>query len=123
MEHGIKLTTVNISAPDVAVLAHFYERLLGWQVVAEEPGWAMLAGPESVRLSFEEDKHYAPPVWPSAPGQPPQQVHLEVRVDDLSGALEHALACGARLADYQPQEDVQVCLDPAGHPFCLWLTE
>jgi hypothetical protein len=24
------------------------------------------------------------------------------------------------LADYQPQQDVRVYLDPAGHPFCLW---
>jgi hypothetical protein len=25
------------------------------------------------------------------------------------------------LADFQPQDDVRVCLDPAGHPFCLFL--
>jgi hypothetical protein len=25
------------------------------------------------------------------------------------------------LADYQPQDDVRVCLDPDGHPFCLWI--
>ena len=28
---------------------------------------------------------------------------------------------GATLADFQPQEDVRVYLDPAGHPFCLFL--
>ena len=50
-------------------------------------------------------------------------LHLEVRVTDLPGALEHALACGARLAAVQPQDDVRVCLDPDGHPFCLWLDE
>ena len=26
----------------------------------------------------------------------------------------------AQLADFQPQDDVRVYLDPAGHPFCLW---
>jgi hypothetical protein len=31
------------------------------------------------------------------------------------------LAQGATLADFQPQDDVSVCLDPAGHPFCLFL--
>ena len=46
---------------------------------------------------------------------------ISFQVDDLDGALEHALACGARLAAHQPQEDVRVCLDPAGHPFCLWV--
>jgi hypothetical protein len=55
--------------------------------------------------------------------EPPTQAHLEVLVTDLDSALDHALACGARLADHQPQEDVRVCLDPAGHPFCLWVDE
>jgi len=30
---------------------------------------------------------------------------------------------GATLAGYQPQECVRVYLDPAGHPFCLWVEE
>ena len=28
---------------------------------------------------------------------------------------------GATLPSFQPQDDVRVCLDPAGHPFCLYL--
>ncbi len=56
-------------------------------------------------------------------GQATLQLHLDVQVNDLPGALAHALACGARLAEYQPQDDVRVCLDPVGHPFCLWLDE
>ena len=27
---------------------------------------------------------------------------------------------GATLAGFQPQEDVRVLYDPAGHPFCLY---
>ena len=49
-------------------------------------------------------------------------VHLAIRVDDLDGAVEHAVAAGAVLAEHQPQDDVRVCLDPVGHPFCLWLS-
>ena len=30
---------------------------------------------------------------------------------------------GAVLAEYQPQEHVRVWLDPAGHPFCLFLAD
>ena len=30
-------------------------------------------------------------------------------------------ARGGTLAGFRPQEDVRVCLDPAGHPFCLYL--
>jgi len=28
---------------------------------------------------------------------------------------------GATLADFQPQDDVRVYFDPAGHPFCLFI--
>ena len=38
-----------------------------------------------------------------------------------SELVAHAVAQGATLAGFQPQEDVRVCLDPAGHPFCLYL--
>jgi hypothetical protein len=50
-------------------------------------------------------------------------MHLEIRVDDLEAAVEYAVGLGATLADFQPQEDVRVCLDPAGHPFCLFMSE
>jgi hypothetical protein len=51
------------------------------------------------------------------------QVHLDVEVDDLAAAVAWAQRCGARLADHQPQADVRVCLDPDGHPFCLYVEE
>lgn len=37
--HGLTLTTVNIGAPDPGALARFYQHLLGWELVAEEPDW------------------------------------------------------------------------------------
>jgi len=49
------------------------------------------------------------------------QVHLDIHVDDLDVAGEYATAVGARLAAFQPQDDVRVYLDPEGHPFCLFL--
>ena len=121
--HGIRVSTVNISAPDPPALAAFYARLLDWEVLVDEGKWVLLRGPESVGISFEYDEQYQPPVWPTEPGRAPMQLHLEVRVTDLAGATAHALECGATLAEYQPQDDVRVCLDPAGHPFCLWLDE
>ena len=47
-------------------------------------------------------------------------LHLDIGVDDLDAAGAHAVAAGAVLAEYQPQEHVRVYLDPAGHPFCLF---
>jgi catechol 2,3-dioxygenase-like lactoylglutathione lyase family enzyme len=50
-------------------------------------------------------------------------MHLEIRVSDLEAGCTHAEACGARLAEFQPQESVRVHFDPDGHPFCLYLAE
>ncbi|WP_258319026.1 VOC family protein [Streptomyces griseorubiginosus] len=45
-------------------------------------------------------------------------MHLDIEVDDLSSAVDRALALGAAPADFQPQDDVRVLFDPVGHPFC-----
>ena len=33
--------------------------------------------------------------------------------------MAEAVELGATIADHQPQQNVRVLLDPAGHPFCL----
>jgi hypothetical protein len=50
-------------------------------------------------------------------------VHLDIMVDDLEAAGADAVAAGATLAEFQPQDDVRVYLDPAGHPLCLFLSD
>ena len=121
MPHGIRVSTVNLSSGDPAGLAAFYADLLGLdRPVPADPTWVVLRT-TTIPLAFELDEAYRPPTWPTRADAPPTQLHLEVQVDDLEGALAHALACGARLAEHQPQDDVRVCLDPAGHPFCLWV--
>lgn len=47
-------------------------------------------------------------------------MHLDIEVGELETAVEHALELGATLADSQPQPNVRVLFDPAGHPFCLY---
>jgi catechol 2,3-dioxygenase-like lactoylglutathione lyase family enzyme len=116
------LTGTNLDAPDAAELAGFYRQLLGWIVEAEEPGWVVLRPPDGGHtLNFQTESGYVRPVWPAAPGDPQMMMHLEIRVDDLEAAVADAVARGATLAEFQPQDDVRVCLDPAGHPFCLYV--
>ncbi len=79
-----------------------------------------MASPDGEKqLSFQFEPHWVPPVWPAVPGQQQMTMHLDIGVDDLEGAVAWAIEAGARLAEFQPQEDVRVMLDPAGHPFCL----
>lgn len=116
------LSNTVLDAPDANELAAFYRRLLGWTVKYEEPGWVMLANPEGgAGLSFQTENRYVTPVWPAGPGDPQMQSHLDIRVDDLPAASRHAVSEGATVAEVQPREGVLVHLDPAGHPFCLFL--
>jgi hypothetical protein len=46
-------------------------------------------------------------------------MHFDFQVGDLDSAVAEAVALGATVAQDQPQENVRVLLDPAGHPFCL----
>lgn len=117
-----RLSTVVLDAPDAHKLAEFYQRLLGYVVRAEEPHWVLIGPPfEGTALAFETEPLYTPPVWPAGPGDQRMMVHLDIEVDDLAEETERAVELGARLADHQPQDDVRVLFDPAGHPFCLWV--
>ena len=123
MDTGCKLTTITLGTPDVVGLATFYARLLGWDPPRPvDDDWLALRNSEGgIGLAFQEEPTHVPPVWPQNAHDQQMQVHLEVLVDDLEKGVAHALDCGATLAGFQPQEDVRVCLDPAGHPFCLWI--
>jgi catechol 2,3-dioxygenase-like lactoylglutathione lyase family enzyme len=127
----MSLSGIVLDSPDARELAGFYRRLLGWLVQQDEPGWVKLASPEGgPGLSFQTEPAFRRPSWPTEPGEPGEpgeraaqqmMIHLDIKVDDLDEAGRHAVAAGAELAGYQPQDDVQVYLDPAGHPFCLFL--
>jgi catechol 2,3-dioxygenase-like lactoylglutathione lyase family enzyme len=118
----LTVTGTNIDAPDANALADFYRRLLGWTTRTEESGWVVLqSGDGAGKLSFQTESRYVRPTWPAGPGDQQMMMHLEIEVDDLEASVAHAVAQGATLAGFQPQEDVRVCLDPAGHPFCLYL--
>jgi catechol 2,3-dioxygenase-like lactoylglutathione lyase family enzyme len=118
----LTLTTINVGAPDPAALARFYQKVLGWKITDEEDGFLILRPADGgVGLSFQREVDYVRPTWPAGPGDQQMMVHLEIAVDELAASAAFAVECGASLAEYQPQADVRVCIDPAGHPFCLYL--
>ncbi len=128
----LRVTSVTIGTSKPHELAHFYGRLLGRTVTADEPpvpgdpargGWAQIrsAGPhDGPTLSFEYEMEFARPRWPSVAAQQNATQHLDIAVDDLASATRWAVAQGAVLADDQPQDHVRVLFDPDGHPFCLF---
>jgi catechol 2,3-dioxygenase-like lactoylglutathione lyase family enzyme len=113
-----------IEAPDPSALAHFYSELLDWPIGHEEPGTAILAAPQgSIYIVFQQATDYQAPIWPPAAGEQRPMMHFDFQVGDLDSAVAEALALGATLAEHQPQKNVRVLFDPAGHPFCLCLDE
>jgi predicted enzyme related to lactoylglutathione lyase len=113
-----------IEAPDPRALAAFYADLLGWSIGHEEPGTTVLVAPQgSVYLVFQQANDYRRPVWPPEDGEQRPMIHFDFQVADLDAAVAAAVAGGATVAGYQPQETVRVLFDPAGHPFCLCLDE
>ncbi len=113
---------VVLEAPDGSALAGFYSRLLGWPIAKEDPHGAAIQVPgTSSYLAFNTSEGYVRPVWPEQNGEQQMMLHIDIAVDDLAAAVADAIDMGATVADFQPQDDVRVLLDPAGHPFCLYL--
>ncbi len=106
-----------LDCPDPGELARFYGELLGWTPsVDEDGGWARIKS-DNGAIFFQRVESYRAPDWP---GQDvPQQMHIDVDVDDLDEAEAATLAIGATKHSHQPGESFRVFLDPAGHPFCL----
>jgi hypothetical protein len=112
---------VILDAPDGPELARFYAMLLDWEMTGEEPNYAVIHPGNGVGyIGFQTSEGYQRPAWPNAEGRQQMMLHLDFEVDDLEEAVAGALELGATQAEFQPQKDVRVMLDPAGHPFCLY---
>jgi len=113
---------VVLDAPDVARLARFYSDLRGWTIRHQDDDDAALDLGEGVAyLSIQRNPDYVRPVWPARSGRQQMMLHLDFEVTDLDTEVARALELGAELPEHQPQESVRVLLDPAGHPFCLYV--
>ncbi|WP_110180736.1 VOC family protein [Nocardioides solisilvae] len=113
-----RFPSVVLDCPDPRILATFYSAVLDWPVEGD-PGddWLELRASHGQVISFQQVDDYTPPHWP---GQDhPQQMHLDLVVDDLDAAEAAVLRLGATKTDHQPGTSFRVFLDPAGHPFCL----
>ncbi|HKZ20085.1 MAG TPA: VOC family protein [Acidimicrobiia bacterium] len=117
----MRISATVLNSPDPHALATFYEELLGWTRVADEPDWVKIEPPGGgTGLSFQPESIYVRPTWPAAPGEQQMMLHLDIASSDLDGDVARAQKLGAVLADHQPEPENRVMLDPDGHPFCLF---
>jgi hypothetical protein len=111
-----RFPSIVIDCPNPGALARFYGALLDWKVDISSD-WADVRAEHGQCISFQQVDGYAAPAWPTQ--DPPQQMHLDVIVDDLDAAESAVLDLGATKHPHQPGTSFRVYLDPAGHPFCL----
>lgn len=120
----IKMYAFTVDCIDPHKLAEFYAALLQWDIPFYDDDWACVGAPGTNQgaypgIMFQRNPEYTPPVWPEEPGAQQQMAHLDFIVNDLEKAVQHAVHCGATIANVQFSDDWRVMLDPAGHPFCL----
>jgi predicted enzyme related to lactoylglutathione lyase len=104
---------VVVDCRDPRSLVRFWATLLGGEPVDRARGWSHVEAAGSVRMAFQpvpEDKVVK------------NRLHLDVEVDDITAAVEAAVALGATAVGTTLTDDqggFQTMLDPAGNEFCF----
>jgi catechol 2,3-dioxygenase-like lactoylglutathione lyase family enzyme len=113
-----RLEKTVLDCPDPRALARFYAQILGMRVNEDSDDWVVIGlEPGARQLAFQRVATWIPPRWPDS--RHPQQLHLDIRVDDVDVAEHAVLALGARRLPAEWESGFRVFADPAGHPFCL----
>jgi len=102
-----------LDCPDPTTSAEFWSALLSQPITHNDPDFIVVSADTTTSgLAFQRIPEHRSPTWPDP--AVPQQMHLDVMVDDLTTAAHTVLALGAVTL---PGD--HVFADPAGHPFCL----
>jgi len=107
-------------AADLEAESAFWTGILGGHVFKEDDWHSVVDADSEWRIGVQLAPNHVPPDWPEGN---PQQIHLDLHVENPRAAHDEAIALGARLLQAAPDLDSdeghQVYADPAGHPFCI----
>ena len=85
---------VVFDAADLAAESSFWAGVLDGTVDAEDD-WHMVLVDGEPRVGVQLAPNHVPPDWPD--GTPPQQIHLDLWVDDFVAAHDRVMSLGARV--------------------------
>ena len=106
-------------AADLDTVSGFWAALVGGRVEKDDD-WHTVYVDGAPRYGVQLAPDHVQPDWPAGA---PQQIHLDLYVEDLAEAHAHVTGLGAELLkpadDPAAPEGFQVYADPSGHPFCL----
>lgn len=115
----IRFQVVVFDAADLEAESTFWAGVLGGSVDAEDD-WHMVLVDGQPRIGVQLAPNHVRPDWPDGT---PQQVHLDLWVDDPAEAHALVMDLGATVLkeaeDGDAPDAFRVYADPAGHPFCL----
>ena len=112
---------VVLDAADIRAESGFWAAMLDGRVIDDDPRFHCVIDADGQwLLGVQLAPGHVPPEWPDGG---PQQLHLDLHVEEFEPAHRQAIELGARLL--QAADDLavahghQVYADPAGHPFCI----
>jgi predicted enzyme related to lactoylglutathione lyase len=107
-------------ASDLGAESTFWAGMFGGSVFEDDRFHCVIDASGVWRVGVQLAPNHVPPEWPDGA---PQQVHVDLHVEDAPAAHEEAIRLGATLlrpaVDFDADEGHQVYADPAGHPFCI----
>jgi predicted enzyme related to lactoylglutathione lyase len=110
---------VVFDAADLAAESRFWAGVVGGTVDAEGD-WHMVEVDGQPRIGVQLAPNHMSPDWPDGT---PQQIHLDLWVEDPGAAHDLVMSLGATVLkeaeDGDSPDAFRVYADPAGHPFCL----
>jgi catechol 2,3-dioxygenase-like lactoylglutathione lyase family enzyme len=112
---------VVFDAADIGTESRFWADMLDGRVIDDDPRFhCVIDRDDNWVIGVQHAPDHSPPDWPDGA---PQQLHLDLHVDDARVAIAQATRLGARplLTDDDVADDHghHVFADPAGHPFCI----
>jgi hypothetical protein len=112
-------SVVVVDAADLHAESAFWAGMLDGHVFEDAAFHSVIDAAGEWRIGVQLAPEHVPPDWPHGT---PQQVHVDLHVEDPEQAHRQAIGLGARVlraGNLGSDEGHQVYADPAGHPFCL----
>lgn len=110
-----RLEKTVLDCPEPRAVAAFYAVVLRMRINEDSDDWVVIGTePGQRQLAFQCVEHYPAPDWPES--HHPQQLYLDVRVDDADAAERQVIALGAGRLPGELEGRYRVFADPAGHP-------